>query len=288
MGDFKRAFLVCFAFFVFFSAFGLFNFFSYGSVNSGQDFLFHWNRVNGIVDETPYPPLYHAVFSVFSFHVLGFYLANVFLVCVLVPLVLFLVSGRLWSVVVFFCGVSLPHMVLYGATFPQALVLLFFLVYLLFRRSFSLLAVLTALAFFTHHYGLYLFGFVWFVEILLYFFKGNGKRFWAGMLLPSQFRGLDGFVAIVFFQAPLPVLFYGLRGFRGLFELIVFAGSVAMSAFDARALSVAQVLLAIGFGKGFEKKPKSLVFGMALFLVFQLAFYFLDYSGGTWKFIVFN
>lgn len=285
----KKAALVAVAFVLFYLAFGWFNFSSYGTVNNGQDFEFHWGRVQGIDFEKVYPWGYHNLFSVFSFNQFAFYAVNV-LVVAGIGLLLFVVSGKWWTAAIYFGGMSLPHQLLYGATYPQAFVLLLFALYLVFRRNLPLLVCIGIVSSFFHDKAFFLFGPVFVLELASLVFPKVKKRFLpaVGFLQPSQMVGLDGAIAVFLLQLPLPVFFFGLRGLKSGFFALVAAGSFFAAMHDFRALSVFQMVFAVCAGIGVSKCSKKVRAGFALFLVFQAVFYLLDFGGGTWKFITLN
>jgi len=297
MGDRGKVASIILIFFLFYFFFGFFNFWNYGTVNNTQDFVFHWGQIKryGPGDsyweqfdrETPdldYPPVYHFLFSLFSFNKFSFYLANLFLIIVLIPILLFKVFRKWWAILIYFCGVSLPHQILYGATYPQALMLLYFLLYIVNRKNWELLLLLTILAYFTHSTGLLLFISIWGFELLGRFLNKN-KVLLVGWMKPITLNSWREFIAIFFFQIPLPVFYFGLKKLKSGF----FAGMIVLSFIaaikDFRALSIAQLLFCILAGNALSDSSRKIKIGFALFLLFQRIFYLMDYAGGTWKFI---
>ena len=289
-------------FFLFYICFGAWNYVSYDKVNNTQDFDFHFKRVQGIDENPKYLPGYHAIFSLFGWNQFLFYSANVFLICVLIPILLYLLKNNWWVVAIYFCGIPLAHQLLYGATYPQALVLVFFLAYLVYRKRFGMhpgaLIWLTIAATLTHNLGLALFSIIWLLESLSIIFKKSGlekhieefigKYGAVGWIGPSQMIGLKGAIELFFFQLPIPVLIYGFSGLKSLFYAVLVIVSIAGTPFDFRAISIAQLILVFGTSEAIKGKSKKIKVGFVIFLIAQVAFYLLDYGLGTWKYIVLN
>ena len=279
-------------------AFGTFNYLNYGVVANNQDWVFHFGQARGEPIEssywsvmpqppnTSYQPLYHWLFSFFSFNELAFYFANVLLVCGLIPFLLVKKWPSIWVVLIYFCGISLPHQFLYASTFPNALILVFFLVYLLKRNWLSWI-VLTILAFFTHGFGLYLFLVIGFLEVGKWLTSG----YWSVGWLQQAQMSWHNFGILLLSALPLPVIYFGFKQVNKKGE-IFFGGLVLISFiasfFEFRALCIAQVLLCGLAGLQLEKESKKIQAGFALFLFAELCFYVLEFVFGTWKFIVFN
>lgn len=285
-----KAVSLIFLFFLLYLSVGVWNYWSFGAVNGGQDFAFHWGRVSGVVFEREYPVGFHLIFSFFGWSQIAFYAANLFLIVVLIPLLLWRISGKWWSVLIYFCGISLPHQLLYGATYPQALLLALFLFYLCFRRNWALLGVLTAVGLLVHHQGLLLFAGVWAAELFWLFWKKFARKridkfiHGAGLLVHSRWWGLEGTVELFLIQVPIPVFYFGLKGLKDGFFALLLAGSFLAATQNLRAISVAQLVLVVFSSRAISKCRLRIKAGFVLFLVFQGLFFVADFVGGTLKF----
>jgi len=281
MNENKKALGLILVFLAFYSLFGAFNYLNFGVINNGQDFLAHFSQ------SQDYLPLYNFVFQFFVFDQLVFYLANLFVILFLIPWLLLKISSSFYSVAIYLMGVSLPHQLLYGATYPSAMVLVFLLVYLLYKRNLLLLVALGLLAGLTHSKGIYLFGLVFFAEMAAMAFSYR-KSLATGLLLPKTLIGLKDLAQVFFSFTPLPVVYFALKNRVEPFYLIMILFSFAATVHEIRAIVAAQLLLCILAGRNIEGASKKVRIGFVFFLLAQLFFYLLDFAGGTLKFIVLN
>lgn len=298
----KKAVAIIAIFLLFYLCFGAWNYANYGKVNNTQDFDFHFKRVQGIDENPKYLWGYHVAFALFGGNQFLFYAVNVFLICVLIPGLLFCLKKNWWVVAIYFCGIPLAHQLLYGATYPQALILAFLLIYFVWRekhgRDPAALMVVTVPAVLTHNLGLALFAGVWGLEtvtmILEYrglrkCFKESISKYGAvGWIGPSKMIGLKGAIELFFLQLPIPVLIYGFKGLKSLFYVALAVVSIAGTPFDFRTVSIAQLILVFGASEAIKERPKWIKSGFVVFLIAQVLFYLLDYGLGTWKYIVLN
>ena len=124
----KKSACLILAFFAFYLAFGYFNISQFGQVSNTQDFLFHYGTSAGIEPENDYwsvflqppnhnySPLYHDLAQFVAFNEFAFYVANLILILVIVPVLILRLTKTWWSTILYFCGVSFSHMAIYGAT----------------------------------------------------------------------------------------------------------------------------------------------------------------------------
>ena len=285
----KKFFYLVLVMFAFYSFFGLINFGVNGTPNNSNDFEFHFDRINTL-DDRDYPILYHQLFSVFSFDAFWFYFVNVVLIIIVIPLLLYWITKTGWSIVLYFFGVSLPHLLLYGATYPQALVLVLFLVYVLKRRNLLLLFVFGCLAFFIHSSGVRLFVLVLFCELASWvwerFFQKKFMVFvkkWGlcpvAVLNVSRISSPVYFVKFVVYHVCFPLWFFAVQNLQVFYVgLIVLPFLFAVN--DARVLSVVQLSLIILASRPVsEFKYKKCLLGL---LVFYFFMFVLDFVWGSW------
>lgn len=289
----RRILLIILLFFSYFFLIGLFNFFSFGVVNGGQDFFFHFSAINGDTSLNPdYPFFYHFLFSYFGFSQIVFYLVNVFVIAVLIPLLVFKLTKTFWGVVFYFCGVSLPHIWLFGATYPQALVFVFLLVYFLNRKNVVVFGLMGFLSVLTHASGFGLFVLVGVFEIISYFVrffvfekyeKGVLKKIkYFYLIFPAKINNLVMLVFFLFAHNSVIVLYYAFKSLK-LFYLGLAFVSVWLSQTDFRIASLAQICFLISASGEITKLSKKKKFFIVVLLFVQLAYFVLDFGVGTVK-----
>ena len=288
-----KAFAIIYLFLILYLAFGAFNYLDTGKINHNQDFDFHFKNAQGI-QEHSYKELYNGLFQYFGFNQFVFYAINVFLIIVLIPFFLFLLNKNYWNVIIYFFGVSFAHQTIYGATFPSALIILFFLIYLNNRWNWFLLMILTGLSYYTHSKGIYLFLAIWIAELLyivvlpkiLPKLKQNladVKRF-APVVFMQQMNmnTWQNSLWLFFINAPLPMLYFGLRKMRDFFLWFMISVSILGAIFiDYRTICILQIILCYSVGEQVPKLSKKIKVGLCIYLLLQLGFYLLDYLGGT-------
>ena len=290
------AFLIIF-FFLFYALLGYLNYANFGIINNGQDFDFHYKRINDISDNRFYSPLYHLIFKPLAFNQFAFYLANIILILAIVPLLIYLISKRIESVIIFFFGIPLAHMAIFSFIFPQVLIMIYFLIYLLFRKNWLIFIFLTILASFTHSKGFYLFLTILFLEIILIWlknFKPNFKRFavngFSGVvfLIQDTFK-LERLGFYLSVMLPIPLVYFYLRKFKINFYSGIFVISIITAILsDIRVLWLAELILCLSLGTTFKKMPQKLKIGFCLFLLANLAYFLIDYGLGTTFLIIKN
>lgn len=280
---------ICFVFFFSFAFFGINTFNELGKVNNTQDFLFHFQEL-----KTPgkdYLPLYHFSFSFFPLNELQFYLINLFLVCFILPFLLYKIT-KTWLSGLLLFALDLPFIIIHGATYPHLFVLIFFLIYLLNRNiiAFLSMAFLSAL---THNEGLILFAAVFLAETINYLihfeFKQNGY-FPVGFIAGTKIMTLRNLIAVFFNALPFPFLYFSFNSLKkNLFYCILISFSL-LGAFtnDIRALSIAQILILISAAEIIKEKPQKIKNAVIVFAFIQAAYFLLNYLPVTWKLIAFN
>lgn len=280
--DSIKVLLICTAFLIFYFALGVFNFSIFGQVNNTIDFFIHWNKLSDLSFHPEYPLLYHFVFQIFSQNQLLFYGANLLIICLIIPILLFLITKTHWSTVLYFCGISLPHVWLYGATFPQALVFMLILVYLANRKNPFVYLFCLFLASLLHRHGAYLFFLIFFGEIISWIITKIQEKYFPAVVLGTQ--KFDSFPVILFYlvtQISIPIFIFARKIFQNVFYLILAVVPVLFLNYDARLISVAQLSLLVVASPEIAKSKHKFLIGFILF--FYLIFFLLEFAVGTTK-----
>lgn len=285
----KTVILIVF-FLIFYSVFGYLNYLDYGKPNNTQDFEFHWNKIKGLTKE-PYPELHHFIFGFFAFNEYTYYLANLLLIIILIPILLFKLTKNVWSIFIYFFSTSLCHALIYGATYPQALVLVFFLIYLLNRYNYGLLILLTILSGLTHKSGGALFLFILFYEFISVWLepliiKIKKKDFLAsGYLFGSRLNSFTQIYELLFFVLPFPVIYFGLQKIKKNHLFIFLSAFSLLAAFmyDFRAISIMQICFIILAAEQIKESKPTIKKGFILFSITCLILYFYFFILGTIK-----
>lgn len=270
---------LCFVFFCFYGFFAFQNFNSFGTVNNSQDFFFHFNKAKGL-EGFDYPPLFHFISGVFSFNEIAFYFFGLTLIVFLIPFLLFHLTKSFYSVLIYFCLTNLPHLMLFGSTFPQALIIIFFLLYLIEKR---LLILLTVLSVFTHKSGLFLFSAIILIELIVLFYENfklkiDSVFLSSGFLVGSKISGIKSLIASALISVPLPLIYFSRKTFsKPFYFLIAFLGfGVALYA-DVRGLWLTQISLILNFN---PPKKKT---GFLLLICLYCFFFLINYMISTIK-----
>lgn len=279
----SKVLVISYAFLFFYLFVGIFNFSVFGLVNNSVDWDVHWNKVNDLEYHADYPSAYHFLFQVFNSSQLLFYAVNLIIVCFLIPILLFLITKTHWSAILYFCGVSLPHVWIYGSTFIQALLFALILIYFLNRKKVFVFSFCFLVASIFHRHGFYLFGLILFAEIIDFVFN----RFLKDKLALFVVLGVEKFVYwyeylfFFFINISFPVLIFSRKIFQNIFYLVLVLVPLFFLNYDARILSVVQlVLLVVASPMIAESKHKWLI---SFILFFYLVFFLLEFVVGTTK-----
>lgn len=278
---------IIFFVFVAYALFGALNYIDYGTPNASQDFAFHYARATGATDADPtYPSLFHNLFSFLPISTpFDFYLLNLFFIAVLIPITLYLATNKsAWSVAFYFFGISLPHLWIYGATYPQAFVFFLLIIYLgcrtraSFKERVILLAPLAIFAGALHSYGLVLFGLVALAELAEHYLKEKGQAL--GYLVQANFFDFSKLAEFFLFHLPAPLLYYGLKT-KNVFYSSLFVLGLASGFADFRGASLAQIAILFACTQSTAtmqpKQKKLLIF----FLACMALFFFANYGLAT-------
>lgn len=303
-------FIIC----LFFFSYLLFGFWlleKTGKINNSQDFIFHFQKAKGL-PVGDYKPLYHFLFYFFSENEFLFYSANLFLVMVLIPFLLFFLCRSFWVVLIYFCGVSFPHFTLFSATYPAALMVFLFLIYLDLRKRFILKKFYICIGFvfiggLIHSFGAALFlvvllsefvSTIWAAFQLKFFLLLFLKSFLTEktkallkipvILLPVHFDFSIRQTNNLFLNLlPLQTIYFAARKID-LFFLIIIIGSAFGMLREMRAIIIPQIICCICASDYIEKKEWKTKRLFLVFLLMQCFFYLILYFGETIKIIILN
>jgi hypothetical protein len=242
-------------------------------INNSVDFDVHWNKVNDPTYKPNYPNTYHLLFGLLSFDQFIFYFANLLIICALIPYLIFKVTKTWWGAFLYFAGVSLPHMWIYGATFPQSIVFLLFLMYLIKRKNVVVLLITGFLASLIHREGIYLFILVVIAELIDYMIVPHLRKYAPFVVLGVQkFNTIPDFLFYLLANISIPLWIAAKNIFIQPFYLILAIAPLFMLNYDARIVSVTQlVILLISAPVIAKYKHKKAV----LLILFAYLFFFL-------------
>lgn len=285
--DYIKVLFLCLLFFCFYFFIGLNDLNVFGKINNGQDFSFHFTAIED-KNFSEYPPLYHLIFLPFVFNELSFYALNLFLILFFIPLLLFKLTKNFFSVLTYFVLTNLPHLMIFGATFPQALIIIFFLIYLNYRKNFVAFFLFLFLASITHKQGLTLFFAVGLIELIVFFYENFKLKFdqvfcSGGFLIGSQIDSFKDVFAVFTSFVPLPLIYFSRKAFFDSFYFLLICFSfLAGIFFDIRALWLAQIVLSLNFVLPEKKK------GFLLLIFFYCLFFLFNFVLPTIKMIALN
>lgn len=299
---FKTGLPFCLVFLIFYSCFGFFLYSNFGTPNNTNDFFFHYWKAKGVYSDDiswnysyrtfeDYPPLFHLLVSPFAENPFSFYVSSIILICVFIPALLFFISKSFWVLPFYFMGISLPHYLIFGATFPFAFTLFLLLSYFLLREKFELhaLAFFAVLALFSHHYGFELFLLMLVLEFFVFFAEKIKEKvlpvFY--VLLPAKINSPQFFAYFFLFQISPVTSFFAFKGFN-LFYFSVAIASFLFSGIDFRVSAVLQLCFILCAVKSFTEiswKKKLLALGL---MSFSFGFVLLDYVLGAYNLAAFH
>lgn len=269
-------------FFLFYGFFGVSNYVNYGKINNSQDFFFHFNSIKER-NTGNYPFFYHFVSVPFAFNEISFYLYNLILIIIIIPILLFYLTKNFFSVCAYFALTNLPHLMIFGATYPQALIIIFFLLYLIDKNLFL---PLLFFATFTHKSGLMFFLAIALIEFFVLIYKNFKLKFnsvfLSGFLIGSRITGIKEILSAILTFVPLPLIYFSKKAFSNPFYFLLILSSIfAAVYFDIRALWIMQISLILNFVPPKKNKKAFLV------LVFLYVIFFLiNYGFPTIKLIL--
>jgi hypothetical protein len=259
---------------------GVTNYTLTGTPNNTSDFIHHYYKTTGEIDNPElnglydpsqlqnYPDLFHSLVKPFVQNKFSLYIIAVILICLIAPALLYKLAGD-FAVIIYF-ALSLPHMVLFNATFPSFLVFIYILIYFLNRKNWLVLFLLTILAFATHGFGLTIFAVIWGAEILS-LFKAP-KNFALGVLVQVMGFTPKNLLNIFLFHMNFYFIWVARKKFTLFYAIIFVVGIVAIIR-DFRVIALSQLVLCVVAGQALkEQKPSK------LFWVFVVVFTILNFT----------
>jgi hypothetical protein len=282
---------------------GLTNSVLFHTPNNTNDFVAHYYKTigdyeNQVVSEyysieflENYPQVFHILAKPFATNQFGFYAVAVILICLIAPALLFKLSGN-FAVITYF-ALSLPHLVLYNATFPSFLIMVYFLIYLLNRKKVSIYLILFLLSLITHKHGAIVFFLIGLAELTqLYFTKYDLKEklqgvkynLGAGFLVGTKFNTPTQLFNM--FSNHLNIYFVWLarKKFDVFYLIILFASIYGAIFYDFRTIMLAQIIICVLVGKVFQETKPSKFFWFNV--VFFMFFNFFSLLIETQRFIL--
>lgn len=282
MEEKTKAYSIIFIAFIFYVIFGAFNYLDSGSINKGSDFDFHWKKILGET-EKPYSPLYHIIFSPLKINQFLFYLTNLFFILILIPYFIFQISKTFWSVLTYFTAIPLPHMIIFGATYPEAIVLSMVLFYWVNRKNWSLFFPLWIISSFMHSKGFYIFLIMLILEIIeINFPKIKPTINFPIVYIQEVVLNQKTLFSTILFQLPIGFLLICLNKIRDFFYLGLIMASILGAFFDIRALAIAQLIISINLGNYLKESNWKIKFPIIVSMAFYLIFFILNFVWGTW------
>lgn len=270
---------------------GLTNSVLFDTPNNTNDFIAHYYKTigdyeNQVVSEyyttdflENYPQVFHVLARPFAINQFGFYAFAVILICLVAPALLFKLSGN-FAVITYF-ALSLPHLVLYNATFPSFLIMVYFLIYLLHRKNVSIYLILFLLSIVTHKHGAIVFFLIGLAELTnLYFISNNmgGKlehikyNLGAGFLVGTKFETPTKLFNL--FSNHLNIYFVWLarKKFDVFYLILLFASIWGAIFYDFRTIMLAQLIVCVLIGKVLKEQKATKLFwlNVIIFTIFNL------------------
>ena len=282
----SKVLLISYAFLFFYLAIGIFNFSNFGLVNNSVDWDVHWNKVNDLNYSPSYPSAYHFLFNIFDSSQLLFYGVSLIIVCFLIPILLFLVTKTHWSAILYFCGISLPHVWIYGSTFPQAFVFMLILIYLANRKNPFVFLSGLILASLVHRHGAQLFALILCAEIIEFIFNKYLKEKLSLFVVlgVEKFNSIFEYLFYFLMNISFPVLIFSRSIIKNIFYLVLAVVPLFLLNYDARLLSVTQLALLIIASPKIAKSEHKWLISFILF--WYLLLFLLGFAVGTSKLFI--
>jgi hypothetical protein len=172
-------------------------------------------------------------------------------------------------------------MILYNATFPSFLIIVFVLIYLLNRKNWVLLALLTIISLFTHKEGIVVFGIVILAELAENYLKNT--KFFAGLLIGVKASTPAQALMLFVNHTNIYFIWVARKAFTIFYIILFIAGICASIYWDMRAIILSQIVLCVLVGETMKtQKPTKLFWAIWLFCIL---FNMFDFLAGTESFI---
>lgn len=159
------------------------------------------------------------------------------------------------------------------------------LVYLLNRKNPYLFLGLFVLASLFHRHGVYLFLLIFGAEIVAHFSHKVFEKYFPVVTLGVQ--KFDSIPILLFYlvtQISLPIFFFAKKIYQDLFYLILAVVPILFLNYDARIISVSQIVFLIIASPEIAKSKHKYLIGFVLF--FYLIFFLLEFAVGTTKLLI--
>ena len=300
-------------FLTFYLVFGLTNSVLLGTPNNTNDFVAHYYKTindfsNPVVQEyysteflENYPQGFHLLARPFASNEFGFYAFAIILICLIAPALIYKLAGNL-GVIIYF-ALSLPHLVIYNATFPSFLIMIYVLIYLLNRKNISIYLFLFLLSIITHKHGAIVLFLVGLAELTqLYFIKYNLKEKLNNIkynlkekLNDIKYNLGTGFLVGTKFNTPTQIfnmfanhlniyyLWIARKKIDLFYAILLFASVYGAIFYDFRTIMLAQIIVCVLVGQTLQNKKATNFFWLVTILL--LLFNFLSFLVETQRFI---
>ena len=300
-------------FLTFYLVFGLTNSVHLGTPNATNDFVAHYYKTiadfsNPVVQEyysteflKNYPQGFHLLAKPFASNEFGFYAFAIILICLIAPALIYKLAGN-FGVIIYF-ALSLPHLIIYNATFPSFLIMIYVLIYLLNRKNISIYLFLFLLSIITHKHGAIVLFLVGLAELTqLYFIKYNLKEKLNNIKynLKEKLNNIKynlgtGFLVGTKFNTPTQIfnmfanhlniyyLWIARKKIDLFYAILLFASIYGAIFYDFRTIMLAQIIVCVLVGQTLQNQKATKFFWVVTILL--LLFNFLSFLVETQRFI---
>lgn len=289
-------------FLTFYLVFGLTNSVHLGTPNATNDFVAHYYKTindfsNPVVQEyysteflENYPQVFHLLAKPFASNEFGFYAFAIILICLIAPALIYKLVGN-FGVIIYFT-LSLPHLVIYNATFPSFLIMIYVLIYLLNRKNILIYLILFLLSIVTHKHGAIVLFLVGLAELTqLYFIKYNLKEklndikynLGTGFLIGTKFNTPTQLFNMFANHLNIYYLWIARKKIDLFYAILLFASIYGAIFYDFRTIMLAQIIVCVLVGQTLQNQKATNFFWLVTILL--LLFNFLSFLVETQRFI---
>jgi hypothetical protein len=289
-------------FLTFYLVFGLTNSVLLGTPNNTNDFVAHYYKTindfsNPVVQEyysteflENYPQGFHLLARPFASNEFGFYAFAIILICLIAPALIYKLAGN-FGVIIYFT-LSLPHLVIYNATFPSFLIMIYVLIYLLNRKNILIYLILFLLSIVTHKHGAIVLFLVGLAELTqLYFIKYNLKEklngikynLGTGFLIGTKFNTPTQLFNMFANHLNIYYLWIARKKIDLFYAILLFASIYGSIFYDFRTIMLSQIIVCVLVGQTLRNQKATKFFWVVTILL--LLFNFLSFLVETQRFI---
>lgn len=289
-------------FLTFYLVFGLTNSVHLGTPNATNDFVAHYYKTindfsNPVVQEyysteflENYPQVFHLLAKPFASNEFGFYAFAIILICLIAPALIYKLVGN-FGVIIYFT-LSLPHLVIYNATFPSFLIMIYVLIYLLNRKNILIYLILFLLSIVTHKHGAIVLFLVGLAELTqLYFIKYNLKEklndikynLGTGFLIGTKFNTPTQLFNMFANHLNIYYLWIARKKIDLFYAILLFASIYGAIFYDFRTIMLSQIIVCVLVGQTLQNQKATKFFWVVTILL--LLFNFLSFLVETQRFI---